>query len=271
MKRFLLLVLLVVSGCSMSAEISQEEIDLLYSNEFLTHEIDDENVLMKFYKLEKLNSKYDGTELVVIKLTSPEMKVKHVNKKGKRNELFPTLGDSNSVVIVNGGYFGYNHKERLIPLGLEVVDSIQKSSLSKWSIGGVFHENSSGFQITPIDSFSMKTKMKHAIQSKPIVVLNGEIDIYSKKSKIRNRTAICLDKFGNVIIAGVFNNGTGAMTMYDFAKVLTYKKGATPLVDIALAMDGGKSSHLYIPSLKRSWGSTMHLYVPNVVVFNQTK
>jgi len=269
-KKFkLLLFILIFPQCSINNEISNNEIEKLFSsvhfedNNYIT------NGIIRVFKLKDFKSKYDGVELVTITIKNPKIRIQFVGTSGDRDVIYPIQADSNTVVIINGGYFGYNYKKKLIPLGLLIENSKTKSKLTPWKTGGIIHEKNGKINISSIIKFDNSINYNNALQSKPIVVNGGNSEIYSKNLKWRNRTAIGIDNDNNIVIAGVFNTGTGAMSLFDFAKILSYKSKGKSLVDIALAMDGGKSSYIYIPKLNKSWGKKVPLFVPNVVLFNK--
>ncbi len=201
-----------------------------------------------------------------------DMLVKDVKKFGYVNKIFEEIKEPLDVVVVNGGFYGYNYNDEYMTLGLVISKREKKSGKISWKTGGILLQKDSLIQIAPIKSFVFDKSINNAIQSKPILVKSSQNDIYSNQHELFNRTAICLDKKNNVIVVGAFEDNGRAVSLYDFAQFLSTKNSLGNIkVEIALAMDGGPGAHLFFPIINKHFGYKGKNYIPNTIHFKIKK
>lgn len=194
------------------------------------------------------------------------MMIRDVRKLGKAKFLFEELAGDGDLVVVNGGFFGSDSAGKPYPIGLVICERNLTSKRASWTSGGVLMQSGESISIAPIGSYRGGPSIASAIQSKPILVSDGRIAIWSDDHKTFNRTAIGLSEDGNIVVAGVFATDGKALSLYEFADFLSTSKSlGGPAVKVALALDGGPGAHLFFPSLSLHFGDLGDNYIPNTV------
>jgi len=84
-----------------------------------------------------------------------------------------------------------------------------------------------------------------------------------------NRSAVAVDKNGDLIIAGAFDDDGDAVTLIEFSQFLaTPRSKGGPEAFYALNLDGGPDAHLYFPKIGLHLGYSGQNYVPNAIHFS---
>lgn len=208
---------------------------------------------------------------VSIPSASASATVHDLRIKGDAARAYRSLVTPNTVAIIGGGFFGYNIEGEEQPIGLIRVDGERKVALMPWSHGGVFASDGNGtLRIFPAESKAQGGRWKYALQSKPIIILNGNVDVGRNfRDAEFNRVAFGLTTEGDVLIVGLFQNFGQAATQVKFAqifKTIAEQRGLKVLR--ALAMDGGAGAQVHIPKLKMKFGDTGVSYFPNAIRFD---
>jgi uncharacterized protein YigE (DUF2233 family) len=170
------------------------------------------------------------------------------------------------VLLINGGYFGQGNDSNYIPLGLVKTGGRVVSNLRHWTSGGValLGGPHGPLTIVPIGNLQQYPNPFEAIQSKPLLVEDLRTGIRSDDHQRANRTAvgICVD--GSILFVGAFADG-GAISLYEFASLITSDTFGPSPVSSALNMDGGPSSHIYLPGLHLHFGADTTTFIPNMI------
>lgn len=200
------------------------------------------------------------------------MSVHEIRKRETADSAYKGIIRPETLVVVSGGFFGYNHSGDETPIGLVRQGGKKKVALIEWSYGGVLVSDRVGnVKIIPANNSSQAGGWSEAIQSKPIIVFKGKVDVRKNLHDAPfNRVAIGNTYAGDILIVGVFHEFGEAATILDFAQI--YKKIAdTRGLKIlrALAMDGGTGAQISIPSENVSFGDTGLSYFPNAVRFDR--
>lgn len=149
-----------------------------------------------------------------------------------------TLGKKhNALVAINGGFFSPDRQ--LLGLRVNNGDMINPvRSISWWS---VFYIKNNKAHIARAKSYQHSNNISFAVQAGPRLVINGRIP--SLKPGLDERSAICINRTGQVIIAATENTPISTQTL---AQVLdtSEKSGGLGCYN-ALNLDGGSSSQLY--------------------------
>lgn len=208
---------------------------------------------------------------VTIPAASANATVHDLRVKGDAAKAYQPLATPDTVAIIGGGFFGYNNDGEEEPIGLTRENGERKVALMPWSHGGVFASDGKGtLRIFPAESKAQGGRWKFALQSKPIIILNGNVDVgRNLRDAEFNRVAVGLSSEGDVLIVGLFQNFGQAATQVKFAqifKVVAEQKGLKILR--ALAMDGGAGAQVHIPKLKMKFGDTGVSYFPNAIRFD---
>ncbi|MCY1363565.1 hypothetical protein D9M69_503320 [compost metagenome] len=172
---------------------------------------------------------------------------------------------------MGGGFFGYDEQGRETPIGLARQDNVRKVALMPWSHGGVLASDGKGtIRIFPAESAKQGGRWAYALQSKPIIILNGNVDVAKNlRDADFNRVAVGTNLEGDILIVGLFHGFGQAATLVSFSQVykqVAERRGLKILR--ALAMDGGAGAQIFIPKLDMSFGDTGLSYFPNAIRFD---
>lgn len=151
-----------------------------------------------------------------------------------RLDHFPTKQaflPENALIAVNGGFFSPN----LQPLGLRIHNGKTLSSYKAISWWGIFFIEDDVPQIIASNAFRPNKKIRFAIQSGPRLIVDS--NILPLKPGIANRSALCIDKEKNIIIAVT---EFYPLTLTGWAQILKNHLGC----QFALNLDGGHSTQL---------------------------
>jgi uncharacterized protein YigE (DUF2233 family) len=214
-----------------------------------------------------------GLSLVWLVMPAAEVqwRISEPRTLANANATFAQAADTEDIIIESGGYFGNKEDGTNIPIGLVIAAGKQTSAKAHWKSGGVLIKRSGETGIVPIAAFT-PDGITEALQSKPLLVKSGAMDILSNQPDLYNRTAIGLDATGNYICVGAFIDSGRALSLFEFAELLCrLREAGGPIIRDALALDGGPSSHLYIPCIHKHFGYAADRYVPNILRFSSTE
>jgi uncharacterized protein YigE (DUF2233 family) len=192
-----------------------------------------------------------------------------VNKIGPANLLYETYSPPGALVLLNGGFYGFDDAHKGVPVGLLVSDGVQVSGPAlSWKSGGiVFSREDSNVNIVPIASRLEIGSPKHALQSKPLLIEDGVLAVkHDKNDHPFNRSAIGLTATGDLIVVGAFREDGQALTIYDFGRFLVLLGPLKGLrIKIALNLDGATDAHFYISPSRMHFGYQGSNYVPDAL------
>jgi hypothetical protein len=164
--------------------------------------------------------------------------------------------ETNALIVVNGGYFRIEN-ERYIPNGLTVVDGVTFGS-SYDSFAGMLAISDYGTELRwltnkPYDPYE---PLRAALQSFPVLVKpGGELGFpaqYEDNVKAR-RTVIGQDQEGRILFILA---PRGYFTLHQLS---VYLAGSDLHLDIALNLDGGPSSGIFLADPRETISSQILL------------
>lgn len=209
---------------------------------------------------------------IFIPANKSKVTVHDLKYKGLPVEAYKKIETTNTIAIVNGGFFGYNNSGKETPIGLTRENGIRKIALMPWDHGGVLtSDGSSEVRIFPAENASQGGRWPYAIQSKPIIILNGSVDVSKNlRDADFNRVAVGTTANGDILIVGLFHVFGQAATLVQFAELYkTVAEKRDLKILRALAMDGGSGAQIYLPKLKLHFGDTGVSYFPNAIRFDE--
>lgn len=213
---------------------------------------------------------YQLVELFIPATTS-NVTVHDLRVKDAAVRAYKKISTPSTIAIIGGGFFGYDKAGKESPIGLTRQDNVRKVALMPWSHGGVLASDGKGtIRIFPAESASQGGRWAYALQSKPIIILNGSVDVAKNlRDADFNRVAIGTTLEGDILIVGLFHGFGQAATLVDFSQLYRKVADARGLKILrALAMDGGVGAQIFIPKLDMSFGDTGVSYFPNAVRFD---
>lgn len=194
--------------------------------------------------------------------------VHDLQTKGVASEAYEQITDEDTLAVVGGGFFGYDNDGAETPIGLVRESGERKIALMPWDHGGVLTSDGEGaVRIFPANNASQGGRWSYALQSKPIIILNGNVDVGKNLRDAEfNRVAVGTTREGDLLIVGLFNSFGQAGTLVQFSNIYKFVADKRNLhVLRALAMDGGAGAQIHIPKLKMRFGDTGMSYFPNAI------
>ena len=94
--------------------------------------------------------------------------------KGTAAEAYEQLITADTIAVVGGGFYGYDKDGNETPIGLTRENGVRKVALMPWSHGGALASDGQGhIRIYPAKTAAQGGQWPFALQSKPIIILNG--------------------------------------------------------------------------------------------------
>ena len=230
-----------------------------------------EGLLRIFVNTDIRSSAY-GTEMCVVELPAKSfyVQVTEIMQEGSPSQVFRTIAPKRAVGILNGGFFGLDRAGRLVPLGFVKIAGIRKSKLHPWRSGGVLTVTARGTQIVPIRRFVDNPSIRYALQSKLLLVENGQRGIRGTEDVRSDRSAIALTNDGKLLMVVIHEPSGFAASLAEFSTLLvSFRTKSDGQVTWAMNMDGGPGAHLYVPGLDRHCGADIRNYLPNAIVVSE--
>lgn len=148
-------------------------------------------------------------------------------------------------------FFGFRSDGAEKPIGLIRSNGKRLVKLMEWDHGGILVSDRKGnVKIIPAQNRNQAGAWSEAVQSKPIIVYKGAVDIRKNPRDAEfNRVAVGYTLEGEMLVVGVFHSFSQASTLYDFAqkfKEIADSRGLK--IHRAIALDGGAGAQIHIPS-----------------------
>ena len=223
---------------------------------------------------EVVTHRFGEYQLVEIFIPAGKVKVTvhDLQIKGTAAEAYEQIITADTVAVVGGGFYGYDKDGDETPIGLTRENGVRKVALMPWSHGGVLTSDGDGHvRIYPAKTAAQGGRWAFALQSKPIIVLNNNVDVARNlRDSDFNRVAVGTTSEGDTLIIGLFHSFGQAGTLVQLARI--YKEVADQrgvMILRALAMDGGAGAQIHLPEIKKSFGDTGVSYFPNAIKFDK--
>ncbi|MBV7510024.1 MULTISPECIES: phosphodiester glycosidase family protein [unclassified Pseudomonas] len=196
------------------------------------------------------------------------LSVQDIRKKGTAKEAYSAIANKNTILIASGGFFGFRSDGAEKPIGLIRSNGKRLVKLMEWDHGGILVSDRKGnVKIIPAQNRNQAGAWSEAVQSKPIIVYKGAVDIRKNPRDAEfNRVAVGYTLEGEMLVVGVFHSFSQASTLYDFAQ--TFKEIADSRrlkIHRAIALDGGAGAQIHIPSKGLLFGDSGRSYFPNAI------
>jgi hypothetical protein len=215
----------------------------------------------------KSDSDQRGLKLVWVRVstTSESLGFSAIEREADARVLFERIAETRDAALVGGTYWR-NSGDGKVPEGLLIVDGNVRFPMARWTAGGFLRQAQQGPSIRTIDEGVGEARgLRLALQSKPVLVDNGQIALKGDLMDRSDRIAVGNDDSGAFLVCGAFRNGR-ALSLVEFARFLCIPRSRNgPGFVRALNLDGGPGAHLYIPRLHRHFGIGGVHYVPNIL------
>ncbi len=231
----------------------------------MTRRVNGYTIEVNEIKNEDIFSNWKDLEFVWIKISKgAALRAVDVQRTGNFQEIFEGITYGRDLVTINGGFYDDDKK----PEGFVVVDQKEVNPYIDWGEGGIVVQQDDFFRIVPHNYYKYldRSRIRHALQSKPIVVDDGEIAVNRAMRKRQNRIGIGMTEDDEILICLGMTSADRALSLYEFGQLITIsERDGGPGGKTLLALDGGPSVHIYIPSMRRHYGIRESGYLPNAL------
>jgi len=186
----------------------------------------------------------NGVEIIVLRLNPSGFQFRLIRQATGEGEWVEEFGKRQSAhVAFNGGFFSVDKNGQKLPVGLLAQNNIKYSTAWKRS-GGYLVFQKGGISILPTAGNPVPNG-ESVLQSKPTLIDPGGIwAMNSNKPIAKNRTLVCKDKTGDVIVFAVVGGG---LSLFEAGWIMRGSDvGGVFDCDSALAMDGGGSTQIWV-------------------------
>lgn len=208
------------------------------------------------------------TVTAYIPANTTALSIQDIRRKSTARQAYAPLANKNTILIASGGFFGFRSDGVEKPIGLIRSNGKRLVKIMEWDHGGILVSDRRGnVKIIPAQNRNQAGAWPEAIQSKPIILYKGTIDIRKNPRDAEfNRVAIGYTLEGDMLVVGVFHSFSQASTLYDFAQTFKDIADSRGLkIHRALALDGGAGAQIHIPSKGLLFGDSGRSYFPNAV------
>ncbi len=166
---------------------------------------------------------------------------------GTANSVSGWQSETGAMVIVNGGFFdGEFYTD-----GITVIDGeehgVSPSYEEKIGVGGFFAVKDGEVSIVPLDREPVEpgtVDFDFATQSYPMLLMPGGEPAFDEETgHAAQRTVVGIDDRGRVVFIVI---RTGVFTLYELSRMLAELDEEGLYLDVALNLDGGKSSGMEV-------------------------
>ncbi len=178
------------------------------------------------------------------------------------------------VAVLTGGF----SRRGCVPDGFVVAAHARvNTTVTRWTengnlIGGMLVSRGLGqLAIERTSDFVARNEsedhtIQDALQSKPILVMNGADDRV-KEDEPSNRMAIGLTSSGEIVIVGAVRSGWSALSLQEMVKLLLIPESANGPGAVSAINLEGADAQLYIPALDRYFAEDSPTCVPTQLHF----
>lgn len=203
--------------------------------------------------------------LVTAEEKHTQARIQPVLQRGSAVSLYAPLLCPGAFVVTNGSFYTRNG-DKSAPLGLVRSGGKTLSEISQRRSGGFLMIDSGKIRIVPRSASARALAATDAIESSPIIVLEGENDMRSDDGVRFDRVALGTTSNKQTVVIGAFGDNQDSITLFEFSALARAAVGATgDRLSNLLAMDGGPSAHIYLPSTRRLYGYRGGAYLPNAI------
>ena len=158
-------------------------------------------------------------------------------------------------LIINAGFFWITPKADLAPTGwLKSMGKTLAPRKSCRACAGVVYADKSGIHIARERGIKTESVITDAVQVGPLLVERGAVITFKPDGPAAQRSAICLDHDGNVVVAAALS----PLTLFELAELMQTPgtKGGFGC-ETALNLDGGPSTQIAvsIPGAEENLGT----------------
>jgi hypothetical protein len=204
--------------------------------------------------------------LVILPTNRYRAAIQHVNRFGPTASIYATGLCDRGVVVVNGNFFIDTDNVKS-PLGLLKVKGRVINGVSSRKTGGFLAVKPDGTITIFIRSEAKQAELAtDVVESTPVLIHDG-MDVMRGDDHVKfDRVAVGNARHGDLIFVGAFANQQKALSLAELAR-LAAAAARTRGVEIngLLAMDGGPSAHLWLPTAKTLHGARGPTYLPSAI------
>ena len=192
--------------------------------------------------------------------------IQHVNRFGPTASIYTTGLCNRSVVVVNGNFFVDTDNVKS-PLGLLKVKGRTITGASSRKTGGFLAVKPDGTITIFTRSEAKEAKLATDVVESTPVLIHDSMDVMRGDDHVKfDRVAVGNARNGDLIFIGAFANQQKALSLAEFARLAAAAARTRGMeINGLMAMDGGPSAHLWLPTAKTLHGARGPTYLPSAI------
>ena len=192
-----------------------------------------------------------------------------VERRGPAPALYRSIPLPGVLAAINGSFFeGRPGDER--PMGLLRQDGVTRQGPTPGRSGGFLVGAGGHLQVLDRRHPAQAEASPWAIESSPILVQGGDSGMRRDDHARADRVAAGTTRSGALCLAGAFAQGQATVSLYAFEQLCRRAAAsAGEAVEDLIAMDGGPSAHLWLPTVGRLYGARSSIYLTNLVTIGR--
>ena len=198
---------------------------------------------------------------------SAAMRIVPVDRRGLASPLYRGVALPGAVAAINGSFFeGSPGQPDERTMGLIRLNGVTRRAPSGRRSGGFLAISPGGPRIVSRARTPEALAAPNAIESSPILILNGQSGMRADDRVPADRVAAGVTRSGAVVLVGAFALGQDTVSLFQFEQLARRAAIAEgEVLSGLIAMDGGPSAHLYLPASGRLYGSPSSIFLTNLV------
>lgn len=190
----------------------------------------------------------------------------YVERRDPALALYRSVPLPGVVAAINGSFFEGRPGAGERPMGLLRQDGATRQGPTPGRSGGFLTITDGRVQIRDRRHVAEAAASRWAIESSPILVQDGDSGMRRDDHVRADRVAAGVTTAGVLCLAGAFAQGQATVSLFEFEQLCRQAARSTgDSVTDLIAMDGGPSAHLWLPTLGRLYGSRASIYLTNLV------
>lgn len=201
--------------------------------------------------------------------------VRAPDAQGDTLAIFSSFEQDRPIAIITGGY-AHRPDKKDVPQGLHISSGAEIVPFTYWGrkppvAGGIIAGSRQGLRIIRSQEWlKIGGAFTEALQSKPILVENGA-PATSDDSTTASRLAVAIDDAESLHVFAAYSDDSNGVSLQEFATLLSRIASHARLKRLsALNLDGGPSTRIYLPQLKRFIGKVGTGYVASLLLVGET-
>jgi hypothetical protein len=228
---------------------------------------EDESARIDLWRLDRMRRHGGPVDLIMALAPRRAARVHFVRValRGASRGLYEHVACQGALAMINGSFFeGWGPTQHM--QGLLRLSGRTLQPASDRQQGGFLTTDGASLGVIPRTEAARAEAARNAIESSPILILNGRNGMQRDDGVHADRVAAGITSKGDVILIGAFGARNDAVSLYEFEALAEAAIAADHLkLKDLIAMDGGPSAHLYLPHAGLFYGQTGPIFLTDAI------